>query len=98
MQDYITKDDLLELGVKPEEIDALLADLNDKVEQLVGDEIIESLSDDDVQTLVDLQDTASDEELGKWIADHVPDYQQIMQDNVDIVIGEFAETLSTDEA
>lgn len=93
MQNYITKDDLIDLDIKEEKIDAIVAELNDKVEQLIGDEIIESLTEADVQTLVDLQETASDEELSKWIIEHVPDYQAIIQNNIDIVIGEFAETL-----
>lgn len=93
MQDYINKDDLLDLGVSPSDIDRVLKELNDKAEEMIGDEIIESLTDDDVQTLVDLQETAGDEELGVWIAEHVPDYPEIVQDNIDIVLGEFAESL-----
>lgn len=95
MQDYITKDDLAALGVDPQttDIDTLLKELNDKAENRIGEEIIESLTDDDVQTLVDLQESADDEKLGVWIAEHVPDYEEIVSDNIDIVIGEFAETL-----
>lgn len=100
MQDYITQDDLTSLGVDPAttDIDKLVGELNDKVEEKIGDEIVESLTEPDVQTLVDMQETASDEELGKWIAEHVPDYQEIVQDNIDIVLGEFAETLPELEA
>ncbi len=97
MDDYITRDDLLDLGVKEADVDAILAQLNDKAEQLIGDEIIESLTEEDVQKLVDLQETASDDELGNWIAEHVPDYPAIVQDNIDIVLGEFAETLPAAE-
>ncbi len=98
MQDYITRDDLLDLGVKEQDVDAIAAELNEKAEQLIGDEVIESLTDEDVQTLVDMQETATDEELGTWIAEHVPDYQEIIQDNADIVLGEFAETLPKADA
>lgn len=93
MLHYITTDDIATLGVDTKDTDDILKQLNDKVEQLIGDEIIDSLTEADVQTLVDMQETANDEELGKWIAEHVPDYQEIVQDNIDIVIGEFAETL-----
>lgn len=98
MQDYITRDDLLDLGVKETEVDALLAELNDKAEQLIGDEIVGALAEPDVQTLVDMQETADDEELGQWIAEHVPDYPTIVQDNIDIVLGEFAQSLPEPEA
>lgn len=97
MDDYITRDDLLDLGVKEADVDAILKQLNDKAEQLIGDEIIESLTEEDVQKLVDLQETASDDELGNWISEHVPDYPAIVQDNIDIVLGDFAETLPTTE-
>lgn len=93
MQDYISKDDIMDLGVSADDADAVVASLNDKAEQLIGDEIIESLTEEDVQKLVDLQETAGDEELGKWISEHVPDYQDIVNDNIDIVLGEFAKTL-----
>lgn len=95
MNNRITPSTLLSLGVDPgtDDIDALVDKLNQKLELLVGDEIIESLTEGDVQTLVDMQDTASDEELSTWIADHVPDYPEIIQDNIDIVLGDFAETL-----
>lgn len=98
MQDYITRDDLLDLGVKETEVDDILAKLNDKAEQLIGDEIVGQLDESDVQKLVDLQDTADDDELGKWIAEHVPDYPAIVQDNIDIVLGEFAQSLPEPEA
>ena len=97
MQDYITRDDLLDLGVKETDVDAILTELNDKAEQLIGDEIIGTLTEPDVQTLVDMQETADDEELGQWIADHVPDYPAIVQDNIDIVLGEFAQSLPEPE-
>lgn len=93
MQDYITKDSLLALGIKlPDEgADALIIHLNDTVEERIGTEITESLRDDELQELITLQDNASDEEIASWIAAHVPDYEAIVQDNIDIVVGELAE-------
>ncbi len=90
MQDYISQDDLIELGVDPNDVAAVITELNDKIEQLVGDEIIDSLPEADVATLVDLQDTATDEELSEWIIERVPEYATIVQDNIDIVLGERA--------
>lgn len=93
MQDFVTKDTLLALGINlnDQDIESLLAQLNDTVEERIGDEIIESLDDDELEELVALQKTASEEELGDWIADHVPDYDQIVSDAIDIVVGELAE-------
>lgn len=100
MNDYITKDALLSLGVDASdaEITATLNKLNEKVAEKVGDEIIESLTPDDVQTLVDMQDIASDKELGDWIVERVPDYEEIVQSTVDFVIGEYADTLPSPAA
>lgn len=93
MQDYITKDSLAALGVTLNEHDAdsLIAHLNDLVESRIGNEVVESLDEKQLEELVKLQATASDDELGAWITAHVPDYEQVIQDNIDIVIGELAE-------
>lgn len=93
MDTYITKDALLALGINldDQDIDSLLAHLNDTVEERIGAEITESLSDEQLQELIDLQDNATDEEVGDWIAKHVPDYKEIVQDNIDIVIGELVD-------
>lgn len=94
MQDYITKDSLLALGINLEDhdIDSLLLHLNETVEERIGTEITESLSDKDLEELVTLQETASEEELGAWIATHVPDYEAIVKDNIEITVGELAES------
>jgi hypothetical protein len=95
MQDYITKDSLVSLGVNPDttDLDATLQELNEKVEELIGDEIVSSLTSGDAEALEAMQETASDEELAEWIIERVPDYQEIVQDNIDIVLGQYAETL-----
>ncbi len=93
MQDYITKEYLINLGISLDDhdIESLLTHLNETVEERIGVEIAQSLSDDQLVELVKLQEDASDEELAKWITAHVPDYLQIVQDNIDIVISEIVE-------
>lgn len=93
MQDYITKDSLTALGIKLNDADAdsLIAHLNDVVESRIGNEVVEALDEKQLEELVRLQATVSDEEVGAWIVSHVPDYEQIIQDNIDIVIGELVE-------
>jgi hypothetical protein len=94
MQYYINKDDLLDLGVilDDEAFEKLLNELNDKVATLVGEEILESLTPDDVSTLADMQEKVSDDEIGQWVVEHVPDYPEIIEDNTSVVLGDFVET------
>lgn len=93
MQSYITKQQLINLGIDidDEAIDSLLAHLNETVEERVGADIAASLSYDQLKELLALQETASDEELGKWIASRITDHEQIVQDTIDIVLGELAD-------
>ena len=92
MQDYITKDSLLALGINlgDEDVDSLITHLNETVEERIGTEITEYLDDSQLEELVKLQESASDDEVGAWIAKTVPEFEQIVQDNIDIVIGELA--------
>lgn len=94
MENYITTDELrnLEVTGDDKELEKLANELNEKVAELVGEEIISSLTPDDVDVLANMQDKASEEEIAKWIAEHVPDYQEMIEDNKAIVLGDFAES------
>jgi hypothetical protein len=94
MQDYINKEALLALGLElsDEQVEKLVAQLNNTVEERVGEEIVESLNDDELDELVKLQENADDQVLGEWIAKHVPEYEQIVSDAVDMTLGELAES------
>jgi len=94
MQNHITTDDIRNLGVtlSDDELEQLVNELNDKVDDRVGNEIITSLTPDDVEKLADMQEGATEDEIAQWIAEHVPDYEEIIADNRDIVLGDFVET------
>ena len=95
MNPFITKDSLLALGITVSDADAqsLITHLNQTVEERIGIEIAQQLDDAQLQELVKLQTSATPEELGEWIAERVPDYEQIVQDNIDIVVGQLAESV-----
>lgn len=97
MHNYVTKDDLITLGidVSDQDIDSLIAHLNQTINERVGAEITESLDDDELKEMLALQDTATDEELMAWVTSHVPDYAEIIEDNTDIVIGELAKSANS---
>lgn len=85
---------LADLGIElnDTDIESLLAHLNETIEEKIGMEITESLDDVQLQELVEMQESASDDELGAWIAKHVPNYMEIVQDNIDIAIGEMVDS------
>ena len=94
MQNHITPDNLRNLGVEldNEALQKLADELSEIVDERVGTEIIASLTPEDSQTLPDMEGKATDDELAEWIVQHVPDYEEIINDHRDIVLGDFAET------
>ena len=90
---YITKEAVLALGINLEgqDIDSLLTHLNETLEDRVGTEITESLDDTQLQELLKLQEDANDQEIGEWLEANVPEMKQIVQDEIDILLGELAE-------
>lgn len=102
-QQFITQNaiDALDIDLSGEDIESLLTHLNDTLQERVGVEITEALSDEQLKTLLDMQDSASEEELGTWLETNVPDMKQIVQDEIDIILGELADSrdqLKTTEA
>lgn len=93
-QQYITIQTLRDFGIKIDDatVVALLAHLNDTIEERIGAEIIESLDDQQLKELLALQESGTEDQVGEWIATHVPEYEQIVQDNIDITVGELAES------
>ena len=97
MQQYVTKDDLITLGINltNRDLDSLLTHLNATIEERIGAEITEELSDEQLDEMIAMQDSATDEELSEWIAKNVPEYIEIVQDTIDMVVGELAQGADT---
>ncbi len=89
-QQYVTKDMLQTFGITADDakIASLLEHINATVEEQIGAEITESLSDEQLKQLLELQETKTDDEVGEWIASQVPNFAEIVDDNIAIVIGE----------
>lgn len=94
MQDYITEDMLktLNINLVEQDVSSLLAHLNETLEERVGAEITESLDENALKTLLDMQETASDDEIGEWMRANVPEFEQIVKDETDILLGELADS------
>lgn len=93
MQPIITVELLESLGVKidPTTQTQLIAHLNETLEERVGTEITESLTDDQLAELVSLQEKSDDEAVNTWLTAHVPELGDIIQDEIDILVGELNE-------
>ena len=96
-QPLITESTLTELGIKidGQEITTLLVHLNETLEERVGIAITDELDEDQLKTLLSLKETASEDEVGAWLNQNIPELQQITQDEIDILLGELSENSNT---
>ena len=90
---FITKDNLEALGIdlSNRDVDALLTELNNALQERVSVEITESLNGKQLQELLEIQETASADELTAWLERHVPNLQQVVQEEIDVILGELAD-------
>lgn len=79
------------LNMSDDELELLLIHLNEQLKERIGAEIVESLSDDKLAEYLETQENSSSEELGKWQQANVPELQKIVQDEIDILLGDLAE-------
>lgn len=80
------------INVSEDQIEALLESANDQLDERIGTEITETLEDDQLEALVKLQSAGDDEAVAEWLAKNVPELEQIIQDETDIILGEIAES------
>lgn len=90
----VTKAQLNSIGISlpDDQMQALIQHVEDTINSQIGEEIVESLDDEQLKELVQMQDNdASAEEIDAWIRERVPEYDEIIEDNVTIVLGELVE-------
>ena len=91
----ITKEQMNGIGIDlPEDqMQALIQHTEDTINAQIGEEVVDALDDKQLEELVALQDSnVPREEIEAWIIERVPDYQDIVEDNVAIVLGDLAES------
>lgn len=93
MNPIITREMLEEAGIDltDQDVVALLAHLNQELEERVGGEITASLSDEQLKEMLDIQEHATEDQLVEWMTKNVPELDEITQDEIDIIMGELAE-------
>ena len=90
----VTKAQLNSIGINlPEDqMQALIQHVEDTINSQIGEEIVESLDDEQLKALVQMQDNdVPAEEIDAWIRERIPEYDEIIEDNVAIVLGELAD-------
>ena len=89
----VTKAQLNSIGINlPEDqMQALIQHVEDTINSQIGEEIVESLDNEQLKELVQMQDNdVPAEEIDAWIRERIPEYDEIIGDNVAIVLGELA--------
>lgn len=89
----ITLEHLAQTGIDIDETEALalVEQLNATLEERVGEEITNALDDTKLGELMELRQTASETEMSQWIETNVPDLDAIIDDEIDILLGELSE-------
>lgn len=90
----ITKAQLNSVGINlpDDQVQALIQHVEETVNERISEEIVDSLDDAQLAELVALQDDdVPAEQLEAWIRERVPEYDEIVEDNMTIVLGELVE-------
>lgn len=67
-----------------------LKHVEDQLEERVGVAVTELLSDKQLKELVQITESGKNDDVQTWIATQIPDYKDLVQDEVDILLGEIA--------
>lgn len=92
MIEYITKQDLEEAGVVVPDgkVEEFLKHANQSLAERIDAEVVNSLSEEEANEMIEIQDSGDDDALQAWTALHVPELIEIVQDEIDILLDELA--------
>lgn len=92
MTQFITQQDLdaVSITVAEDEVEAYLAEANQTLADRIGAEITDSLTDEEIDEMVAVQEGGDPAALQAWLIANVPELSEIVQDEVDILLGELA--------
>lgn len=84
---------LADLGINlPADAEAeLLEHLTTTLQERVGLAIFDLLDDSQAEALITLQEHGNEKVIADWIQTNVPDYQDVIQDEYDILVADLAE-------
>ncbi len=87
----------LGLSLSDEDFDSLAKHFETTLDERVINEIVLELEPEQASELATMQQS-SDEELLAWLTVNVPDFADIVSDEVDILLGELADSSSSLDA
>lgn len=84
---------LADLGIKlPADAEAeLLEHLTTTLQERIGLAIFDLLDDREAEALIALQEHGNDKVIADWIQTNVPEYQDVIQDEYDLLVADLAE-------
>lgn len=90
---FITQKTLTDadIDLTGEDITALLVYLNEELQERAGDKIVDTLSEEQQQTMQSMQDTATEDELAQWMHDNVPTMEAIVDSEIKLLLDEITE-------
>ena len=92
----ITLEDLRSIGINlpPEQVESTLSDLNNTLNERIGIEITESLTDDKLDEMMTIKQSGDNDALVSWMSANIPELEDIVSDERDILLGELADKTS----
>ncbi|MEO7364310.1 MAG: DUF5663 domain-containing protein [Candidatus Saccharimonadales bacterium] len=83
-----TPEILAELNINLGEAEqaSLLDELNSTLQERVGLAIFDLLDDNDAEALVALQEHGNDKVIADWITTNIPDYQEVVADEFNLLV------------
>lgn len=89
----ITLEDLQSAGINitPEKAEATLSKINDDLNERIGVEITEALTDEQLDEMMPIQQSGDQDALANWMTANIPELSEIVSDERDILLGELAD-------
>ena len=93
----ITQNDIAQLvsNLPKDEVTTLVDHLNETLEERVGAEIAESLDDNQLAELLQVQDSNDAKAMEQWYTKNVTELEEIVADEKAILLGELAENANS---
>ena len=92
----ITLEDLQSAGINitPEQAEATLSKINDDLNERIGVEITEALTDEQLDEMMTVKQSGDKDALASWMSANIPEIKDIVSDERDILLGELADKAS----